>query len=1858
MSVFEVRRRAVAVLRRFIAIVLGLLLVSQVGLVIPQSQPAATAQSPFTPTQNTGSGVCGSNFALVFDLSNSLSASDVENLKDATREMVTSLAGAPYSVGVYTFGSAAPAFGHRNLPATSLADEAGVEAVLQAISDVRLPGGNHGGTNWEGGLEQVANDMASGIKYDTVYFITDGIPTFDNTGANRAGNSTENSEITRGVEQSNRIERLGGKVIPVGAGRDLHANRQVEVYEWVWSTRMWRWQVHSRLTSQEILSRIATSGESPIIVPDYAQLPDLMSDKVVTGCLQVIKNIVDGDGKVIRKGDGWTFGLEYSAPLEQVPGSLTTGSNGIGEVSVANIGSGTPVSVTITEQNRAGFELSRQGDNNARCMAYQYGSKPTPVDIQNVGPLGVSVDLDPRKVIVCTFNNAPIVPVKLTKRVEIADSQLQNELNNRTYDFSYVCRRNDVELGSGDAKGVQPGKDYDLGSYPLGTECEVTEHSPEVDAARFTVSTTWSQDNAGVVSTSEDGLTHTIRPTGDAYLGGSGARVSVLNTFKARTGTITLRKKIVNEHLLPKERIPDRFPVKYFCRYVPDPDNVPDQGGDPGNPYHVADGYVFVDRNGAVDLGPFPVGTQCGFEEVAPDDAPDADPGIPGFSLRAEWNSDICLRSDGSAGGGLDKCASNFVRIPEAGAHNLEVANTYTRQTGSLILNKKVEGDAADAGLGRKYLFDVRCTDGGKEVFSKTNIPVSVGAGTRVEDVPVGAACVVSEQAPQIRYVDITLPDPETVQLKSSNETQSVTLVNQLNYQLGTIKLTKRVELKDIKDDATSLALKRATFPVSATCRIPGQEDPRTYTGELSDGAALTIADLPLGSSCTFTENYVAPEGVDHSKIFSTGSPTVVLTTRNADVELMNKFRPGTADVRVTKFVDDADVPDDLAPKLPSSFMVDYRCTSGVSGRLDLQAGVEQTISGVQVGDTCTFTEKAFVLPEGLSQSTSWSAAANTGEGDTFSVDIPVSGGGVSVSLTNAFSPTFGEVNLSKKLTFKSATAAIERALRATNPQFSVDYRCIRNDDVVSSGTAAIAEGERASVKVPAGAECTFSEQSTSIVGTVGPSISYTGGDRTTGDSAVIRPLPADTSRDLQVTNAYEIEYGSFNLKKKVDGEGVAAIAPERQYELSYHCTLNGVEVASGTQRMNRFDRGDSKQVTGIPAGAECSVVETPSGEYGAEEPHAKWTARWNVADGRTGFEKEQVCANHEGCETTPRPNEIKVTIPTTGEDNFLGTLVVWNTYVYDKVSLSVNKVLDGDGPTLAGNDNFSFRLVCTDPAFADSGLGKLPYVPDPTQRASFTISGAGRQDGVLKVPVGYQCDLVEQQVDGYDAVVTTQFEGPGVEVTDIQDPTQKDGAAGRFTTLAEFANSEDPQLVTVTNHYKRPRANVRLAKSFGEHPNSVSKWLTTSNFRISWTCTDPFAKQKISGQADVPAGGDHLIENLPASAVCAFSENVSEQVPKGMEKVVNTAHQVKVTQGGETLRIHNSPTVDNVTLIRDGTTDVSFTNTYWVDQVQLRVAKIVEGDPENTIMGKEFKFSYRCEFPNLLPGQPAPMDEEGSFTVTDGNLWSTPNLPIGSSCAVKEVSPEPEGGLPDGWRLQPNYIYPTGDAPITYDEDGNLVFPEDVYADEVRIPLSKNEEIHVGGDKALDVVVFNSLYRTDGEVQVLKVNPDGKPLSGASFSIYAADDSGEMAAEPLVKNLEHIVDPENPEVVDESRFTTRLGPGTYFLVETKAGERSQLLPRPWQFSVKPGPENGKIGHLKFVLESSAQHSGLVELIPPQPAEGEELTGTEPWVIKVANVEHGEMPLTGGRGVRGMIAGGLVLLLLAGIWRNRTRQRS
>lgn len=185
----------------------------------------ATAQT--TGERDKFFGTCGGSVAISFDLSNSLSPTDVENSKKAVRQLVESLKGAPYRFGIYTFASQSPARGNENneIVAESLVTTEGYNKVLNAINSIQMPGileknssSPNGGTNWEAGLKSIADDIDLGAKYDTVYFITDGQPTWNNQGRNWSGSTTETTELDSAVAQAKRITEAGAKLVPIGVG--------------------------------------------------------------------------------------------------------------------------------------------------------------------------------------------------------------------------------------------------------------------------------------------------------------------------------------------------------------------------------------------------------------------------------------------------------------------------------------------------------------------------------------------------------------------------------------------------------------------------------------------------------------------------------------------------------------------------------------------------------------------------------------------------------------------------------------------------------------------------------------------------------------------------------------------------------------------------------------------------------------------------------------------------------------------------------------------------------------------------------------------------------------------------------------------------------------------------------------------------------------------------------------------------------------------------------------------------------------------------------------------------------------------------------------------------------------------------------------------------------------------------------------------------------------------------------------------------------------------------------------------------------------------------------------------------------
>ncbi|MCS5478769.1 VWA domain-containing protein [Corynebacterium sp. YIM 101645] len=1856
-------------------------------LTVPQKPPAAEAQAA-NPSQPSF-GQCGGSVALVFDLSNSLTRSNVDNLKRAANTLIDTLKGAPYTMGLYSFATSSPAFDLRNLPATSLQDEAGQSQLRGAVNALyNRPNSNdpQGGTNWQGGLRQVANDMDNGVEYDVVYFITDGVPTFDDAGAHRGGNSTELREINNAIAQKNRIENRGGRVISVGVGASITDNTPINIYD---SLLGLLWRVDSRDTPRNILNRVATNPANTIIVNDYAQLPQQLANNFTTGCLHVSKQIVDGGGQMIEPGAGWVFDLSVSSGTGSLPRStVTTNGQGFAEVVVNNASTTSRPTLRISERQQPGFQLTPDGNRAAQCRAYRPGQSSQPVEAIRDGDNAIRVQMDPARIIACTFSNRPVVPVQLGKEVQINTEQLQEELNNRTYDFNYECRDGGTVLASGRAEDLVNGQLTTLGNFPLGTTCDVTEVQPDTDAERFEVETTWRVEGADVLTTSEDGLSTRIQPNAQAYTTRSGTRVRAVNTYEAEMATIRLSKHIPGISDLPIGQLPNSITVDYTCRYVPDPDNPPEQGGG-GNPYYVTQGQATFPREESTEIGPFPVGTQCGFEEISPATAPIA---IPGFDLAVGWNSDICLRSGESSETGLNRCDSNYIWIPTAGEHNLEVENTYSRQLSALVITKEVTGEAESAGTSALYNFDVVCRDGGTEVFRRETVSVTADGSTRIAGVPAASECTISEQETNIPGIDVSIPEPQTVTIGQAGTDTEVNVTNDLSYQRGEIWIEKTVDTTGVADLEDVVELQGRSFEVTAQCVLPGPGETEIREITLSDGQSELVGSFPVGTTCSFGEAGVeVPENIEHVALFNPQSVTVA-SQQETTIELVNEFRTASGNLIITKNVAVTGTAPDAEQIIPGQFLINYSCVTGPTGSVSLGNGDIHVVEGVPEGTACTISEVADDVEE-FERTTVFSGRGQSTEGDSHTFVFPSGGGSATIAVRNTYTPALGNVNVAKQAALTHADGrpsgdVLQTAVVGGPQTFPVSYRCERNGREVDSGAFNIFNGQTTPVTLPVGAECEFIESAPDIAATQDPEISFSGDGVETGAGFLVSVGTGDQS--FTVNNEYTMQTGGFNLKKKVDGEGVATIGADRQFAVDYVCTLNSTVVAQGNMDVGRFDSAETFAIRDLPVGTTCRVTEDP---VGAAEENADWSARWTVAQGTTGWEAEQNCSLLNNCRENPdSQNVVDLTVgqreqAETADGHFQGTLVVWNTYDYHKVNLAVDKNLAGDGDELAAGDTFTFNMVCSP---ADAGA----TAPDRIIRQAVQVTGDGSAVAPTKVPIGYDCQINEHTVAGYDATVSTSFDGAQTESGGPVDPTGENGATASFRTAGENGAT---QTVTVTNAYERERGDLVLTKQlWEENPNTVNDHLVDGEFfDVTWRCEDPLAGRSYEGTERLPSDGTAVEiaragvaqgqdPRLPASVICSFTELVDGKIPAGFEEVVNAHHSIRVTRGEAVTREQFGVTaIRDVGLVPNRTTTVNFRNTYWVDQINLGLNKFLEGDPDHEVIPAEtaFHFTFTCTVPNLLPGQrlsplagqeassPDGREISGSFELAQGEQWSTGPLPVGSTCEVTEGPTDPvllELLEENGLRMQPNYFYPaeSHDPPSDPEDTDEPVLP-DLGGGERR-PLGEGQSIILsredqGGQYGQYAFLLNSLFRTEGEVQVQKVMPDLTPLDGARFAIFGVDpDNGGPSATPVAEDLgfaplrdengDIVYDSDDVPLPDPTRFTVSLPPGSYYLVETRSGTGAELLPQPFRFDLTGSSET--LGDLEFRLSAFADHSGLITV--RQSVAGDP---TSPWIVQVANIAAGELPLSGGRGIWLTVALGTGLLLAGGTWYFWIRRR-
>lgn len=195
---------------------------------------------------------CGLNVALVFDVSNSIGESGLASSKAAGRTVVNTLSGAAGTkLGIFNFET------YANPMEYSLDMETQTQRALNTINSLRIKPNGVGGTNWQGGLEQVNN---SPQDYDMVYFITDGVPTTNNaqSPSTDVGYIPHNNDITEAIKQANILKRGGTRLEVLAVGMDgtrqavlqdnvsrVSGSQLNDLGNWNWSNQLWRYDLNT-----------------------------------------------------------------------------------------------------------------------------------------------------------------------------------------------------------------------------------------------------------------------------------------------------------------------------------------------------------------------------------------------------------------------------------------------------------------------------------------------------------------------------------------------------------------------------------------------------------------------------------------------------------------------------------------------------------------------------------------------------------------------------------------------------------------------------------------------------------------------------------------------------------------------------------------------------------------------------------------------------------------------------------------------------------------------------------------------------------------------------------------------------------------------------------------------------------------------------------------------------------------------------------------------------------------------------------------------------------------------------------------------------------------------------------------------------------------------------------------------------------------------------------------------------------------------------------------------------------------------------------------------------------------------------
>jgi uncharacterized repeat protein (TIGR01451 family) len=560
--------------------------------------------------------------------------------------------------------------------------------------------------------------------------------------------------------------------------------------------------------------------------------------------------------------------------------------------------------------------------------------------------------------------------------------------------------------------------------------------------------------------------------------------------------------------------------------------------------------------------------------------------------------------------------------------------------SGSLQVTKSVTGEGA-AFAPDTFEATVSCTVAGAPVQfaggGVVTLDAANGYTTRVDGIPLGAECGVTENGDEGTYGETTRTvTPSTVTIDVASDAdgevpaeQRVAITN--DYAVGSLVVSKAVTTQ-----ATVGSF--GPFDYSAVCAAYDGAPVALADGDaafsLAAGESHSIAGLPVRAECTITEidtdgADAAPNSVtsstDGAPAVAGASVDVTVGTDTTTLAYTNDYAAGTLSVTKTLAGEGQEEYGD------GPFTIAVLCTYDgqqlFDGSIELTGGETRTLDDVfPAGTECAVSETA-----------AGGANETTIDSPTVIVPGPADGatlGAVTVDVTNTFN--LGTVDVTKVRDGAGAETY------GAGP-FTVQVTCTWQKD-----------GETLTIPLPDGGVLQLSEEndyratvSGLIEGALCDTVETIDGG---ASSSAVTPaggvtVPNGEAAEVTVTNTFDT--GDLVVVKNRVGDGVEAFGTG-PFTVQVTCTwvkdgvITGIDLGDDAKIELSEANDYTATVTGIIAGADCEVVETDRGLATASET--------DPADGR-------------------------IRILADGDDAGPATVTVTNTF--DVGQLSVHKTVD-----------------------------------------------------------------------------------------------------------------------------------------------------------------------------------------------------------------------------------------------------------------------------------------------------------------------------------------------------------------------------------------------------------------------------------------------------------------------------------------------------------------------------------------------------------------------------------------------------